>query len=105
VSKFSTIWAQAWQELKKMPVEAKGRLEAEKFLTGTSTDEPQGLLTSLDAVGDPVLISSAFSCDHGYTVRGDLPSCYQPRARWLAIQRPSTQPDGSTSRGRMNKRS
>jgi HK97 family phage major capsid protein len=77
-------WPQASAELGKLLADAKDRLEAEKFLTGTGTDEPLGLLTSLDAAGPPVVQdSNGISADAVYDLRGDLGSRYQPRAGWL----------------------
>jgi HK97 family phage major capsid protein len=82
----SQDWPQISQELAKLLADAKDRLEAEKFLLGTGTDEPLGLLTELAAEGPPVVQDSApvaLTADDVYDLRGDLGSRYQPRASWV----------------------
>jgi HK97 family phage major capsid protein len=79
-------WPQMLEAMRALLADAKDRLEAEKFLYGTGTNEPYGLLTRLEAntSADVVVTTSgALGAVDIYNVLADLPPRFRPNASWL----------------------
>lgn len=71
-------WAGINAELARVFQDAKDNLEAEKFILGTGTNEPEGLLTGLTPAGGDVT-----DPDDLIAMQGDLGARYQANARWI----------------------
>lgn len=86
---YSTELADDWDglvsELGRLFADAKDVLEAEKFLTGSGEDEPEGLLTGL-AEGSFVKSATKEKVVAGdvYALQEALPPRFQPNASWLS---------------------
>lgn len=76
-------WGTMSGELGRLFSEAKNVLEAEKFATGTGTNEPSGIVTGATEAVESAT-EKVFAVGDLYTVQQALPPRYQPRARWLA---------------------
>lgn len=72
-------WAGINRELTRVFQDAKDNLEAEKFILGTGTNEPEGLLTGLT----PASGSDPSSVANFIAMQNDLGPRYQANARWL----------------------
>lgn len=80
-------WGAFRSELGRMFADAKDVKEAEKFLFGTGTNEPQGLLSFFDADDAEEIDSdtvNAIGLVDFEAVAGDLPPRFDANARWLA---------------------
>jgi HK97 family phage major capsid protein len=82
-------WGNLRTELTRMFVDSKDTLEATKFLTGSGTNEPLGLLTALTTgAGTASIVSTAGTAAIAVadltTVANALPERWQPNAEWLA---------------------
>lgn len=78
-------WESFTEELARLFAEAKDALEAEKFVSGTGTNEPEGLIAGL--AGSSIVKTAspeAFAIDDVYRLQEALPARFQPRATWLA---------------------
>lgn len=73
-------WAAIREDLLRMLQAAKDELEAYKFLYGTGSLEPAGILYGL--VEKETASSGALAVDDLYTVKADLGPRFQPRAKW-----------------------
>lgn len=91
---FSIEVDQDWPELRSnlavMFQDAKDAKEAEKFLYGTGTNEPAGLLAA-DPVGlinstseIDTITGATFAIEDLYALKGALPARWRARAAWLA---------------------
>ena len=69
-------------ELGRLFQDAKNALESEKFLTGTGTDEPQGLLVGATNVVETAA-ADAYALADAYSMQEALPPRFQPNAAWL----------------------
>lgn len=76
-------WAGIQGELTRIISDAKDVLEAEKFLTGTGTNEPYGILVGAT---ETVLTATteAFAIGDVYALKAALPPRFRPNAVWLA---------------------
>jgi HK97 family phage major capsid protein len=78
-------WASLQQEMAKLFADAKDVLEAQKFTTGTGTNEPEGLISGLAATSVVTGAGTAtFAIADLYSVQNALPARFSPRARWLS---------------------
>lgn len=80
-------WGELRSNLAMMFQDAKDAKEADKFLFGSGTNEPQGLLSALVAEGSsivPTATINTFDIADVYTLRGALPPRFRARASWLA---------------------
>jgi len=81
-------WGELRSNLAMMFQDAKDAKEAEKFLYGSGTNEPFGLITGLTAAGPPTVQTTAtlntFDIADVYSLRGSLPPRWRSRAVWLA---------------------
>ena len=63
-------------------------LEGTKFITGSGTGEPTGIITALVAAGSPTVVNSlttdTFALADVYALQGALAARYRPNASWLA---------------------
>ncbi|MCR4339222.1 MAG: phage major capsid protein [Gemmatimonadaceae bacterium] len=75
-------WGSLQTEMAKLLQAAKDDLEATKFVTGTGTNEPEGLLVGATAVVTSVA-TSAFAVADVYALADALPNRWQPRASFL----------------------
>ena len=73
-------------ELAKIIMDGKAQLEADKFITGTGTNEPTGI--EVELAGGASVVSPAtvevFASADVYAVIEDLPPRFRARARWMA---------------------
>ena len=94
-------WTSLQAELARLFADAKTRLEAVKFINGTGTDEPQGIVTGLDAVtpgpgsgsgsGDDIAAvvrltdgANAIALSDVYGLQESLDPRWQVGASWLS---------------------
>jgi HK97 family phage major capsid protein len=80
-------WPDMLTAMRALLADAKERLEAEKFLYGTGTNEPYGLLTRLEAntAADVVVTTSGtIGAVDIYNLLADLPPRFRPNASWLS---------------------
>ena len=86
-------WTSLQVQLARLFADAKDVLEASKFLTGSGTDEPLGLLTGLLDIGsgsgdpDPLMYSAAgdtLALADVYALQEALGARWQPNATWLS---------------------
>lgn len=80
-------WGSFRSELARMFQDAKDVKEAEKFLTGSGTNEPQGLLAAYDADDAEVIDSdtvNAIGLVDFEALAADLPPRFDAGGRWLA---------------------
>lgn len=76
-------WAGISGELSRIISDAKDVLEAEKFLTGTGTNEPFGILTgAVETVNTAT--TEIFAVADVYALKAALPPRFRPNAKWLA---------------------
>lgn len=74
-------------ELTPLLVDAKERLEATAFITGTGTGQPKGLITAAVANAPSVVTSTtadAYAVADVYKLKAALPARYRANAAWLA---------------------
>jgi HK97 family phage major capsid protein len=79
-------WPDMLTAMRELLADSKQRLEAEKFLYGTGTNEPYGLLTRLEAntaADVAVTTSGALGAVDIYNLLADLPPRFRPNASWL----------------------
>jgi HK97 family phage major capsid protein len=78
-------WGTLRQELTKLFADAKDVVEAQKFVSGSGVNEPEGLVTGLAASS---VVTGAgtgtFAIADLYTIQNALPPRFSPRARWLS---------------------
>ncbi|ORV91195.1 capsid protein [Mycobacterium interjectum] len=76
------------QEVAKLLAGGKMDLEGSKFITGSGTGEPTGIITALAASSPSVLVNSitsdTFALADIYALQGALPARYRGNASWLA---------------------
>jgi len=81
-------WGALRGELAREFADAKDVLEAAKFLTGSGTNEPQGIITALTASTSPAPIKTAatatFAIGDPDLVSNALPPRFDPEAQWIA---------------------
>jgi len=81
-------WGAFRSELAMMFQDAKDAKEAEKFLYGTGTDEPEGLIYKLTSAPDTSVVdtvtTNVFDVADLYALRGALPPRFRGGAAWLA---------------------
>lgn len=75
-------------ELAPLLADAKERLEAAAFITGTGTGQPKGLITAAVAAGGSTIVASTtvdtYAVADVYKVKAALPARYRANAAWLA---------------------
>jgi HK97 family phage major capsid protein len=75
-------------ELAPLLADAKERLEATAFITGTGTGQPTGLITAAVAAGGSTIVASTtadtYVVGDVYKVKTALPARYRANAAWLA---------------------
>lgn len=77
-------WTGMQAQLAAMLAEAKDVLEATKFISGSGTSEPFGLLTGIGAGQDVnAAAGQTFTLANLYSLKSALPPRYRPRARFL----------------------
>lgn len=88
---FSIEVDQDWGELRSNLAtffqDAKDMKEANKFLFGTGTNEPEGLIYALVNDGNSIVYTATlntFAVEDLYTVKGALPPRFRSNASWLA---------------------
>lgn len=85
---YSIEIGQDWQTLENemgtLLADAKDTLEATKFITGTGTNEPFGLLAGVTNTVNAAAGADAFTLANLYSLKGALPPRYRARASWLA---------------------
>ncbi|OBA60307.1 hypothetical protein A5647_14275 [Mycobacterium sp. 1100029.7] len=76
------------QEVAKLLAGGKQDLEGTKFILGSGTGEPTGLITALVASNPTVIVNSGtsdtFALADVYALQGALPARYRGNASWLA---------------------
>jgi HK97 family phage major capsid protein len=76
------------QEVAKLLAGGKQDLEGTKFILGSGTGEPTGLITALVASNPTVIVNSAtadtFALADVYALQGALPARHRSNASWLA---------------------
>lgn len=80
-------WPNLRTELAAMLADAKDAKEAEKFLFGSGTDEPYGLIQALlddGSVTTTTETMNTFALEDLFTLRKDLPPRFRARASYLA---------------------
>jgi HK97 family phage major capsid protein len=80
-------WPTLRSELQRMFSQAKFRLEADKFLNGTGTNEPTGLIFALDDDGASIVdtaTANTLALADVIKVNDDLPASFDFNATWLA---------------------
>jgi HK97 family phage major capsid protein len=80
-------WPTLRSELQRMFSQSKFRLEADKFLNGTGTNEPTGLIFALDADGTSVIDTATpnvLALADVIGISDDLPAAFDYNANWLA---------------------
>lgn len=75
-------WAGIRTELARLMADAKDVLEAEKFLSGTGTKQPFGLLKGATEIVETAT-EGKLAVDDPYTLAEALPPRFQPNASWL----------------------
>lgn len=76
-------WPGLRAEMGQLLQDSKDALEAVKFLTGTGTNEPFGVLTGATNTVDAAGGADAFTLANLYTLQGALPPRYRPRAAFV----------------------
>lgn len=76
-------WGGLQTEMARMFADAKDDLEAEKFTTGSGTNEPFGLLTGATTTVTSAT-GGAFVIADLYGTEAALPARFRPRAQWVA---------------------
>lgn len=76
-------WSGLQAQLALLFAEAKDQLEAVKFILGTGTLEPFGVLTGVTSTV-PAAAGQSFTLANLYTLKGALPPRYRSRAAFLA---------------------
>jgi HK97 family phage major capsid protein len=81
-------WPALQAEMTRLFADAKDVLEADKFVTGTGTNEPEGIVAGLDTPDDSSSVVDtasigAFAVADLYTVKNALPPRFRSRALWL----------------------
>lgn len=73
------------QMLSEAFADAKARLEAATFITGTGVGQPKGLITAAVAAGKTVATATAdtFAIADLYSLKRALPARFRPNASWL----------------------
>lgn len=80
-------WPEMLEAMRELLADSKERLEADKFLTGSGSGEPYGLITRLEAntAADVVVTTSgAIGAVDIYKIAADLPPRFRPNASWLS---------------------
>lgn len=81
-------WGSFRTELARLYAQAKRDKEANKFLHGDGTGEPEGLIFALDALGSPYVIETddpdTLLLEDVELVTDELPPYFDPDATWLA---------------------
>jgi len=79
-------WGELRSNLRTFFQDAKDMKEANKFLFGTGTNEPEGLLYALASSGSIVETATinTFDVADVYSVKGALPPRFRSSASWLA---------------------
>jgi HK97 family phage major capsid protein len=75
------------QEVGRLLAQGKDDLEAVKFVNGSGTGEPEGVITALEEAGGSVLVGASGEVLAGsdvYKVHDALAARYRSRASWLA---------------------
>lgn len=76
-------WGTLQEELQRLLLDAKDECEATAFLTGTGTNEPQGLLigatTNISSAG-----TAAFAVADAWSLKAAVPARFQPNATFAA---------------------
>lgn len=79
-------WASLYSEANMMFADAKDRLEAAAFITGSGSSQPYGIVTALDAntnVEVAVTTDNSFGVEDIYKVWKALPVRHRPTASWI----------------------
>lgn len=80
-------WGALQAELARVIQDAKDTLEAEKFIQGSGTGEPHGIVSTLSPSSN-VFVGGTFDVEDLYNMTGSgtnpLPPRFRPRASWIA---------------------
>lgn len=76
-------WASLGAEVGRMLVESKDELEADKFINGSGTNEPFGVLTGTPNTINAATGADAFTLANLFALAGALPPRYRPRGRYI----------------------
>jgi predicted phage gp36 major capsid-like protein len=78
-------WASLADEMTRLISDAKDVLEADRFISGTGTNQPEGLVAGLAASSIITAAGTAsFAVADVYKMQNSLPARFSPRARWLS---------------------
>jgi HK97 family phage major capsid protein len=76
-------WTGLRAEMGRLLQDSKDDLEAVKFVTGTGTNEPFGVLVGTTNTVSAAAGADAYTIANLYSLAGALPPRYRPRAAWL----------------------
>lgn len=71
-------------QMSRLFQDAKDTLEAEKFVNGTGTNEPEGVLYGIGSTYNVGTTGDGFDLEDLGRITTRLPDRWEPRARWLA---------------------
>jgi HK97 family phage major capsid protein len=77
-------WPGLQPQMSALLQDAKDTLEADKFVTGTGTNEPYGIAVGTTNTVNAATGADAFTLANLYTLVGSLPPRYRSRAAWIA---------------------
>lgn len=77
-------WPRLQSEMARLLQDAKDTLEADKFVNGTGTNEPEGVLYGIASTYNVGTTGDGLDTDDFRVVTNRLPDRWEPRARWLA---------------------
>lgn len=78
-------------QLAPLVQDAKDTLEADKFVNGTGTNEPEGVLYGIASTYDVGTTGDGFDLEDFDRITGRLPDRWEPRASWLAHRKVYTE--------------
>lgn len=77
-------WPRLQAEMARLLQDAKDTLEADKFVNGTGSDEPEGVLYGIASTYNVGTTGDGFGLDDLDRITTRLGDRWEPRARWLA---------------------
>ncbi len=77
-------WPRLQSEMARLLQDAKDELEADKFVNGTGTNEPEGVLYGIASTYNVGTTGDGFDTDDLRVLVNRLPDRWEPRARFLA---------------------
>lgn len=77
-------WPRLQGEMARLLQDAKDTLEADKFVNGTGSDEPEGVLYGIASTYNVGTTGDGLDVEDFGRITTRLPDRWEPRARWLA---------------------